>query len=184
LCRIFFLIKLQRKINYLSGHYSIMVRNGVTYLIDFFYPPFKKLMPLHTFRYAACGGANMVLDISLFFILYNFVFQKQIVDLGFIAFQPHIAAFLSSFAITFPVGFLLSKYIVWTDSSIKGHVQLFRYFLIVMMNLLFNYVLIKVFVEYFHIYPTIAKLLTTIILIIFSYLSQKHYTFKVKVPNL
>lgn len=157
-----------------------MVRNGITTFINFFYPPFKKLMPLHTFRYAACGSTNVALDISLFFILYNFVYKKQIVDLGFIAFQPHIAAFLSSFVITFPVGFLLSKYIVWTDSSLQGHVQLFRYFVIVMMNLLLNYVFIKLFVEHFHVYPTIAKMLTTVIVIIFSYLSQKHYTFKVK----
>ncbi len=180
MCRIFFLIKLHGKLNYLSAHYSFMVRNGITTLIDFFYPPFKKLMPLHTFRYAACGGTNVALDVSLFFILYNFVYKKQIVDLGFIAFQPHIAAFLTSFVVTFPVGFLLSKYIVWTGSSIKGHVQLFRYFVIVMMNLLFNYFFIKLFVEYFHIFPTIAKLLTTVIVIIFSYLSQKHFTFKVK----
>lgn len=137
-------------------------------------------MPINTFRYAACGGANVALDISLFFVLYNFVFKKQVVQLGFIAFQPHIAAFLFSFLITFPVGFLLSKYIVWTDSNIKGHVQLFRYFLIVLMNVLLNYIFIKLFVEYFHVYPTIAKLMTTVIVIIFSYLSQKHYTFKVK----
>ena len=137
-------------------------------------------MPINTFRYAACGGANVALDISLFFVLYNFVFKKQVVQLGFIAFQPHIAAFLFSFLITFPVGFLLSKYVVWTDSNIKGHVQLFRYFLIVIMNVLLNYIFIKLFVEYFHVYPTIAKLMTTVIVIIFSYLSQKHYTFKVK----
>ena len=137
-------------------------------------------MPINTFRYAACGGANVALDISLFFVLYNFVFKKQVVQLGFIAFQPHIAAFLFSFLITFPVGFLLSKYVVWTDSNIKGHVQLFRYFLIVLMNVLLNYIFIKLFVEYLHVYPTIAKLITTVIVIIFSYLSQKHYTFKVK----
>ena len=137
-------------------------------------------MPINTFRYAACGGANVALDISLFFVLYNFVFKKQVVQLGFIAFQPHIAAFLFSFLITFPVGFLLSKYVVWTDSNIKGHVQLFRYFLIVLMNVLLNYIFIKLFVEYFHVYPTIAKLITTVIVIIFSYLSQKHYTFKVR----
>lgn len=141
-------------------------------------------MPLNTFRYAACGGANVVLDITLFFVFYNFVFDKQVVDLGFIAFQPHIAAFLASFFITFPVGFLMSKYIVWTDSTIRGHVQLFRYFLIVMMNLVFNYFFIKLFVEYWHIYPTIAKLMTTVLLIIFSYVSQKHFTFKVKNSRL
>ncbi len=137
-------------------------------------------MPIHTFRYAACGGSNVVLDISLFFFLYHFVFHKQIVDLGFIAFQPHIAAFLFSFCITFPVGFLMSKYIVWTGSNIKGRIQLFRYFVIVMMNLFFNYFLIKLFVEYFGVFPTIAKIMTTVIVVIFSYLSQKHYTFRVK----
>ncbi|MEP7111292.1 MAG: GtrA family protein [Ferruginibacter sp.] len=157
-----------------------MIKFSIISLIDFFYPPFKRLMPINTFRYAACGGVNVVLDISLFFIFYNFVFRKQIVELGFIAFQPHIAAFVFSFLITFPVGFLLSKYIVWTDSTIRGHVQLFRYFLIVMLNVVFNYSFIKLFVEYFHIYPTIAKMMTTVIVIIFSYLSQKHYTFRVK----
>lgn len=137
-------------------------------------------MPLNTFRYAACGGANMTLDILLFFLLYNFVFKKQVVHLGFIAFQPHIAAFLFSFIITFPIGFLLSKYVVWTNSNIKSHIQLFRYFVVVLMNVVMNYFFIKLFVEFCHIYPTIAKMITTVIVVIFSYLSQKHYTFKVR----
>jgi len=137
-------------------------------------------MPLNTFRYAACGGANMTLDILLFFLLYNFVFKKQVVHLGLIAFQPHIAAFLFSFIITFPIGFLLSKYVVWTNSNIKSHIQLFRYFVVVLMNVVMNYFFIKLFVEFCHIYPTIAKMITTVIVVIFSYLSQKHYTFKVR----
>ena len=137
-------------------------------------------MPLNTFRYAACGGTNMTLDILLFFLLYNFVFKKQVVHLGFIAFQPHIAAFLFSFIITFPIGFLLSKYVVWTNSNIKSHIQLFRYFVVVLMNVVMNYFFIKLFVEFCHIYPTIAKMITTVIVVIFSYLSQKHYTFKVR----
>jgi len=156
-----------------------MLKNAITSWIDFFYPPFRRIMPLHTFRYAACGGSNVFLDIFLYFIFYNFVLQKQVLDLGFIAFQPHIAAFLLSFILTFPIGFLLSRYIVWTDSLILWHVQLFRYFVVVLINLVLNYVFIKFFVEYLRIYPTISKLLTTVIVIIFSYLSQKHFTFRV-----
>jgi putative flippase GtrA len=159
-----------------------MVRDTIISFLDRFYPPFKRLLPLNTFRYAACGGANMVLDIALFFIFYNYIFQKQVVHLRFIAFQPHIAAFLFAFLISFPVGFLLSKYIVWTDSTIRGHIQLFRYFLIVMMNLLLNYIFLKLFVEYMHFFPTPAKIITTVIVVIFSYVSQKHFTFKVKRP--
>lgn len=156
------------------------MQNAITSFIDFFYPPFRKFMPLHTFRYAACGGGNVLLDISLYFVSYNFILKKHDLDLGFIAFKPHIAAFLMSLIITFPVGFLLSKYVVWTGSIVKGRVQLFRYLLVVLVNILLNYIFIKLFVEYFHFYPTIAKTCTTVIIIIFSYISQKHFTFKVK----
>jgi hypothetical protein len=100
--------------------------------------------------------------------------------LGFFAFQPHTAAFLSAFCITFPVGFLLSKYIVWTGSVVKSHVQLFRYFVVVMINLFFNVFFIKLLVEYFYFYPTVAKIITTAISVAFSYLSSKHFTFRVK----
>ena len=93
--------------------------------------------------------------------------------------EPHTAAFFCAFCITFPIGFLLSKYIVWTTSIVKSHVQLFRYFVIVIMNLFFNLFFIKLLVEYFHFYPTIAKIITTTISVLFSYLSHKHFTFKV-----
>lgn len=166
------------KNNYLhllfNGMQSIIIS-----IIDFFYQPFRRVMPLHTFRYAACGGGNVLLDITLYFIAYNFILQKQILNLGFIAFQPHVAAIFMSLLITFPIGFLLSKYVVWTGSNIRGRVQFFRYMLVTLVNLLLNYIFIKLFVEHLNIYPTIAKICTTALVIIVSYLSQKHFTFRV-----
>lgn len=85
-----------------------------------------------------------------------------------------------AFCITFPLGFLLSKYIVFNSSYLRGHVQLFRYVLIVAINLFLNYAIINVMVQYFHFYPTISKIFATIIIVTFSFLSQKHFTFKVK----
>ncbi len=157
-----------------------MPKKTITSIIDFFYPPFRNMMPIQTFRYAACGGANVALDIALYFISYNFILRKQVMHIGFLAFQPYIAAILITFCVTFPVGFLLSKYVVWTQSNIKGHVQLFRYFLLVLICLLLNYVFIKLFVELLHFYPTVSKIITTIIVVIFSYLSQKYFTFRIK----
>jgi putative flippase GtrA len=136
-------------------------------------------MPLQTFRYAACGGGNVLLDITLYFIAYNFILQKQELHIGPMAFKPHVAAFLMSLAVTLPVGFMLSRYVVWTASEVRGRVQLFRYTLVVLGNVLLNYVCIKLFVEYLHFYPTVAKICTTAIAIAFSYLGQKRFTFKV-----
>lgn len=150
----------------------------ITSIIDFFYPPFRKLMPVQTFRYAACGGSNTLLDIFIYFVSYNFVLEKQVVYTPIGAISPHIAAFLISFVISFPTGFLLNRYIVFPGSMLRGRIQLFRYLLLVLTCIVINYICIKLFVEKFEIYPTVSKILTTLILICFSYLTQKHFTFK------
>ncbi|MRT92885.1 GtrA family protein [Ancylomarina sp. 16SWW S1-10-2] len=146
-----------------------------------FYPPFKRFMPLQTFKYAATGGANTALDIFLYFIFYNFVLNKELVDLGFVAIAPHIAAFIMSFFFTFPTGFILAKYISFPGSFLRKRIQLFRYGLSVMGSVLINYVFIKLFVEVCGWYPTPSKIVTTMIAILFSYTAQKYFTFKVKI---
>jgi putative flippase GtrA len=155
-----------------------MVRQRLLELIDFFYPPFQRVLPRSTFRYAACGGANTVFDIFLYFISYNFILDKQILYTPFGAISPHIAAFLLSFAVTFPLGFLLNRFIVFPGSVLRGRIQLFRYFLLVVVCVILNYVFLKIFVEQFNFFPTISKILTTVIVVSFSYLTQKHFTFK------
>jgi putative flippase GtrA len=162
---------------------SPMTKKWIISFIDFFYPPFSRIMPLQTFRYAACGGTNTLLDIFIFFISFNFILHKQDLNLGFIVLKPHIASFIISFFVTFPIGFLLNRNIVFTGSTLHGRVQLFRYFVLVVICLMLNYVFIKLFVEQFHIYPTVAKILTTIIVVSFSYLTQKNYTFKAETEN-
>lgn len=147
-------------------------------VLDFFYTPVQKWIDRQTFRYIACGGGNTLLDIVIYSITYNFILKKQVVHTPFIAISPYIAAFIISFLITFPTGFLLMRNIVFPGSDLRGRVQLIRYFILVMVCVLLNYVFIKLFVEQFQMYPTIAKILTTAIVISFSYLTQRHFTFK------
>jgi putative flippase GtrA len=131
-----------------------------------------------TFRYAACGGVNTVFDIFLFFVFYNFVLQKEMLTLPFIVISPHIAAFLMAFLVSFPTGFLLMRFIVFQESSLRGRVQLFRYFLSVCVSLLLNYAFLKLLVDQLHFYPTISKIITTFFVVGFSYLAQRHFSFK------
>lgn len=156
------------------------MRGLILNVIDFFYPPFRVFMPLQTFRYAACGGFNTVVDISLYIIAIRYFFTDSVVQIGFIAMKPHIAAFLASFCVSFPLGFYFSRYVVFTESTLRGRVQLIRYFVLVVACIGLNYIFIKFFVEQLHLDPAIAKIFTTVIVVTFSYLSQKHFTFKVK----
>lgn len=154
------------------------IRGQILGLVDLFYPLFRRFMPLQTFRYAACGGFNTALDITLFFVAYNFILQKQVIHLDIISIAPHIAAFLISFCVTFPIGFYLSRYVVFQETSVGKRKQLGKYFMVVLGCLFLNYGFLKLFVETFRWYPTPSKLLTTVFVVAFSYLSQKNYTFK------
>jgi putative flippase GtrA len=156
------------------------MKRFILLVLDFFYLPFAKLMPLQTFRYLACGSGNTAMDILLYYISYHYILNETPVHFTFLTISPHIAALFMAMTVSFPTGFLLSKYIVFSESNLRGRVQLVRYFMLVGICICLNYGFMKLFVEYFHIYPTIAKILTTIFVVGFSYLTQKKFTFKVK----
>ena len=149
-------------------------------VIDLFYPLFKRFMPLQTYRYAACGGGNTLLDIILFHIFEQKFSQYGVMRFGAFAISPHIAAMFAAFCITFPIGFYYSRYLVFSESNVRGRVQLIRYFSMVLACIALNYMFLKIFIEQLHIEPTVAKAITTVFVVTFSYLSQKHFTFKVK----
>ncbi|MFL5787418.1 MAG: GtrA family protein [Flavisolibacter sp.] len=157
-------------------HYK--VRAGILGIVDFFYPLFRKFLPHQTYRYAACGGSNTIIGLFIYFFSYNFILLKHNLSLGFITFKPHIAALFISFLFTFPVGFYLSMYVVFHGSYLKKRVQLFRYFLVVLGCMFINYLCLKLFVEVFNWYATPSQMLTTCIVVLFSYFSQRYFSFR------
>lgn len=177
----------------------------LTKIIDFFYeilchvhPKVGKICSRQFFRYGACGGGNMVFDWVLFFLfyhllldyfgtiiyiepttLYALIFKLSNFQISkLIAITPHIMAFCLTFPITLLTGFWLNKYITFTQSSIRGWNQLGRYCVIVLINLIVNYVGLKFFVEICQLYPTPSKMLVTLITVAISYFGQKYYSFK------
>ncbi len=157
----------------------VRTKDFVLNIVDFFYPVFRPFMDLQTFRYLALGGSNTLLDIFLYFISYNFVLDKEIIDVPvFGSISPHIAAFIIAFGITFPIGFMLMRTMVFPESILRGRIQLFRYFAVAMLNIFLNYALLKLFVEHFGFYPTPSKILTTGIVIVITYIIQRSFTFK------
>lgn len=137
-------------------------------------------MPLQTFRYAACGGTSTLLDIVMYWFSFNFILHKQNVHLLYWTFSPYVASVFIAFCVSFPTGFILNRHIAFPGSTLHGRIQLFRYFVLVVVCIGLNILFIKLFVEQFHIYPTIAKVLTTIIVVCFSYVTQKNFTFKIE----
>ena len=157
-------------------------------IIDFFHRPFDRWVSKELFRYAACGGGNLVFDWVLYFLIYNFVIGHEIVNLQFTihniqvaqAITPHIATLCIVFPITLLTGFWLQKYVTFSQSDLHGARQLTRYIVVVALNLAVNYYGLKLCVETFGWYPTPSKMLITVVTVIISYFCQKYFTFRMK----
>ena len=154
------------------------VGRWITIVIDFFYPPFRRFISLQFFRYGVSGVGNILFDWLLYFSIYNFVLKHQMLELGFVTLSSHIAALFFTFPVTLISGFLLQKYVTFTESELTGKTQLYRYSLVVLANLLLNYLGLKLLVDILGIYPTPSKMIVTVITTMFSYFSQKKFTFK------
>ena len=119
-----------------------------------------------------------MLGFVVFAVSYIYIFAEKTFDFGFYAFKGHIAALILSFCITFPIGFFMAKYVVFIDSKMKWNVQLFRYLMVCLFNLALNYLLLKILVERFYVYPVFAQIITLVVVITISYLAQRNFSFK------
>ena len=74
----------------------------------------------------------------------------------------------------------MNRYIVFNESGLKRSAQLYRFIAVNIMCIALNALFIKVFVEYLKFYPTMAKVIVTVIVAVISYLAQTHFFFKIK----
>ena len=153
--------------------------------IDFFYPPFRRHMTIQFFRYGVIGASNLVFDWVMYFVIYNFVLHQRMLNLGIVTLSSHIASLCIKTPIVLFTGFMLQKYVTFSYSELRGRIQLFRYFVVFLVNLLISYIGLKILVDIFGFYATPSNMLISILTVGVSYFSQKHYTFKTTVsPNL
>lgn len=148
--------------------------------IDFFHPPFKKFISLHNFRYLATGGSTFALGYIVYYLSYKFMFSTEEVPCLFFTLKRETAALAVDFAVVIPYSFILNRYVVFTHSEVRGRVQLFRFLNLQLINILLNFFLLKFFVEILEIYPTISRLVVSVLIAAFSYLYQHYFTFSVK----
>lgn len=147
-------------------------------IIDFFYPPFQKYLTIQLFRYGLTGAANLVFDWILYFLLYNFVLQHKMLNLGIVTLSSHIASMTIKIPIVLFSGFLLQKYVTFSNSNLSGKTQLLRYSTVFLINLIINYLGLKILVDSLDFWPTPSNMIISILTIFLSFFSQKHYTFK------
>jgi putative flippase GtrA len=88
-----------------------------------------------------------------------------------------MTAFLC-FIISFSIGFTLLKYVVFTKSQLKGTTQLIRYAVSAAITGFTSWILLKIFIETFNFFPTLANISASCVVVVISYLLQRKFSFR------
>ncbi len=148
-----------------------------------FYPLFRRWLPYQVYAYLAVGAANTALNIVLFVLFYQFILpQPGMYFQGYLVASYTIALFIA-FLLTIVSGFWLSKNFAFKDSGNDSDVakkQLGKYFIVVAQGLGSDYLILKALIVFTGMYPTLAKIVSTTIVLTLNFLLQKYFTFRVK----
>lgn len=159
------------------------MKKVIQWVLDFIYPVFKKILPYQVYAYLAVGAINTVLNIVLFALFFQFVLPKTGILVGGFLVASYTISLLMSFITTVPTGFLLSKNFAFNGDNQnrqRSGQQLFKYFLVVLQGLGTDYLIMKGLIVLLGLYPTIAKIISTVLVLTSNYILQKHFTFKAK----
>ena len=131
-------------------------------------------------RYFLSAGVATMVDISMYFIAFNYIYQKNDILL-FSSFT--IAASTASLLLSYTMGlitnFIITKFLVFHESDLETHKQLFRYILVALVILALNYVMMRFLIRNLEWYPTIARAVSAISIGLLSFIIHKTFSFRV-----
>ena len=123
------------------------------------------------FRYAFVGGIAFVVD-YLFFAIFSLILGDGNISIALSTTGGFIAGLITNFA--------LSKKFVFTENARVGNsfFEFFSYGLIGVVGCVINILLMLLFVNVFHIIKYIAKVLVSLIVLVYNYLARKILLYK------
>lgn len=148
--------------------------------LDFFYPIVSRIFDKTTYYYAVAGSTNLVLGWVLFWVLDHWVIKSKTVELPLFEHPVHSYTVIAAVCgvVSFLFGFLMMRYVVFTESQLKGRIQFFRYGLSALISATVNWLLIKLMVDTFAWNASLCNVFASLVVVTISYFLQRKFSFK------
>jgi len=128
-------------------------------------------------RFVISAGMGFLVDVTVFYLLYhNLLIQKKYHFFNS-DFRNSTVSLTISYGMGVVVNFLITKYLVFTDSQTSAAKQFFRFATVAIIGFFANLGMISVFIHFFNMYPPVARPLAALSLFVASYFVHKFFSF-------
>jgi putative flippase GtrA len=140
----------------------------------------KKVLRLKVVRYFFAAATATLVDIWVYFVAFNYIYDKQNINfLGIYTFAAPTASLMLSYTCGLITNFFITKFLVFTDSDLKTWQQFLRFVLVALGVLLLNYFVMTFLISQLNWFPTIARAVSAISIGGLSFVVHKTFSFKV-----
>ena len=134
-------------------------------------------------RFICSAGAGFLVDISAFYLFYHNLLTEK----SYVIFHATIRNSSLSLAISFFLGvivnFLITKFLVFTDSKSSSTQQFLRFASVAVIGFFANLMVIKFLIQTFGIYPPVARIGAALSLFFASYFVHKLFSFSLSLRH-
>jgi putative flippase GtrA len=139
----------------------------------------QKLLASRIFRYFISAGLATWVDVVIYFLAFNYLYEKSdIVFTEGIVVASTTASLVMSYTAGLITNFTLTKMLVFKESDLQTHKQLFRYILVALLVLALNWLLMRFLIRSMDWYPTIARATSAILVGVLSFSIHKVFSFR------
>jgi len=138
----------------------------------------KKLLKSKIFRYFISAGVATWVDITVYFLAYNYLYKKLDFDLfGMYVVSAPSASLLLSYTIGLLTNFTITKMLVFKESELATYKQLFRYVIVAIFVLILNYIAMRFLIRQLDWFPTVSRAVSAISIGLLSFVIHKSFSF-------
>jgi putative flippase GtrA len=143
----------------------------------------NKLLNNQVFRFVLSAGAGFLVDICAFYLFYHNLLARHTYLIGAYTFRNSTLSLAISFVLGVMVNFLITRYLVFTESKSSAYKQFIRFAGVAFVGFFANLGVIKILIQVFGIYPPIARIGAALSLFFASFFIHKAFSFSLSLKN-
>jgi len=143
----------------------------------------KKLSKNEVVRFVFSAGLGFLVDITVFYLFYHNLLVQKTYDVLFLTLRNSTLSLTISFSLGVVVNFLITRYFVFTSSKTSSSKQFIRFTAVAIIGFFANLGVIKILIQYFDMYPPLARVLAALSLFFASYFIHKVFSFSLSLRH-
>lgn len=136
-----------------------------------------KLVKNQVLRFIFSAGMGFLVDISAFYIFYHNLLTQPTYQIFNGTVRNSTLSLAISFFLGVVVNFLITKYMVFTESKSRSLQQFIRFVSIAIIGFFANLAVIKLLIQSFDMYPPYARVVAALSLFFASFFIHKAFSF-------